>query len=152
MTAWTDAVEGSGVIELTDEMRDRLAAALDDGVPVVLASVDAGGAPHLSFYGSTHVHSADQLAIWVRDPAGGLLQRVGTNPNVALMYRNPAARLAWQFQGRARLVDDPGEARRVYDESPEVERGRDPERLGRAVVVDVDRVRGRDVLMAREPG
>ena len=139
------------MIELGAEMRERLAAAMDEGVPIVLASVDDGGAPHLSFYGSTHVHSADQLAVWVRDPAGGLLQRIRTNPNVALMYRNPAARLAWQFTGRARPVDDPDEARRVYDESPEIERGRDPERLGRAVVVDVDRVRGRDLMMVRDP-
>jgi hypothetical protein len=66
------------------------------------------------------------------------------------MYRNPVARLAWQFQRRARLVEDADEARGVYDESPEVERGRDPERLGRAIVIDLDRVRGRDLLMERE--
>lgn len=138
------------MIELSDEMRDRLAAAMDEGVPVVVASVDGAGVPRLSFYGSTHVHSSDQLAIWVRDAAGGFLRRLQENPNVALMYRNPGARLAWQFQGRARTVEDADEARRVYDESPEVERGRDPERQGRAVVIDVDRVTGRDLVMVRD--
>ena len=136
-------------IELSDEMRQRLADALSDGCPVVAASVDAEGQPTLAFYGSTQVLSTDQLAIWVRDPNAGLLRRIGANPHMAFLYRNPAVRVFWRFQGRARLVDDPAVAAVVYECSPEPERNLDPDRLGQAVVIDIDRVAGRGFEMQR---
>ena len=136
-------------IELTDEMRQRMANALTDGCPVVAASVDGEGLPTLAFYGSTQVLSSDQLAIWVRDPNAGLLRRIGVNPNMAFMYRNGPDRVFWRFQGRARLVDDPGVAATVYEGAPEVERNLDPDRLGRALVIDIDRVAGRGFEMER---
>jgi hypothetical protein len=136
-------------IELTDDMRLRLADALTDGCPVVSASVDADGQPSLAFYGSTQVHSVDQLAIWVRDPKAGLLTRIAHNPRMAFLYRNQAFRAYWRFQGRARLVEDPAEAAGIYDQAPELERNLDPDRLGVAVVIDIDRVSGRDFVMER---
>ena len=57
------------MIELTDEMATRLSKALADGCPVIAASVDADGQPKLAFYGSTHVHDADHLALWARNPS-----------------------------------------------------------------------------------
>jgi hypothetical protein len=136
-------------IELSDEMQKRLANALSDGCPVVAASVDEEGLPTLAFYGSTQVLSTDQLAIWVRDPNAGLLRRIGTNPHMAFIYRNGPDRVFWRFQGRARLVDDPAVAAVVYEHSPEPERNLDPDRLGRAIVIDVDRVAGRGFEMQR---
>lgn len=137
------------MIELTDEMRTRLANALTDGHPVVVATVAGDGQPKLSYYGSTHVHSADQLAIWVRNPEGGTLQRIGTNPRMTLLYRDPVAKVRWVFEGRARRVDDAAERDRVYDETPEFERAMDAEKKGVAVVVDLDVVTGRDLDMRR---
>ena len=138
------------MIELTEEMRTKVGNALDDKLPMIATSVGEDRQPTLSFYGSTHVHSSDQLAIWVRNPTAGLLGRIPGNPHMAFLYRNPAEQLGWQFHGRARMIEDGDEARRVYDESPQLERDKDPDRLGRAVIVDVDRVIARgQVIMER---
>jgi len=137
------------VIELTDEMRSRLGSALTDGYPVVAASVDADGQPKLSFFGSTHVHRPDQLAIWVRNPASGTLRRIEGNPRMTFLYRHAADRIRWTFEGRARRVDDEAERAEIYEASPELERSMDPDRAGVAVVVDLDAVIGRDFEMRR---
>jgi hypothetical protein len=139
------------MIELTDEMRSAINNALSDRAPVVVAYVDADDQPNLSFRGSTQAFSSDQLAIWVRDPGGGLLRAIEKRPKLALLYRNPETRLSWQFHGRARLDEDPGVRETVYANSPEVERNFDPDRKGKAVVIDIDRVIQRGaVLMERE--
>lgn len=137
------------MIELTDEMRTRLANALADGHPVVVATVAGDGQPKLSYYGSTHVHSTDQLALWVRNPKGGTLQRITTNPRMTLLYRDPVAKVRWVFEGRARRIDEADERDRVYDETPEFERAMDADKKGVAVVIDLDAVTGRDLDMRR---
>ncbi len=138
------------VIELTDEMRQRLGDALQDGCPVIAASVQPDGYPKLSFYGSTQVYSADQLAIWHRDPEGGLIERLPENPRVAFMYRHPQDRVFWQFFGRGRVVDDPEVRDAVYENMPPIEQMLDSERRGRAIIIDLDRVVGRGVDMRRD--
>ncbi len=138
------------MIELTDEMRDRLSAALDDGYPVIASSVDANGYPKLSFFGSSQVYSSDQLAIWHRRPEGGLLDRIVDHPQVSFLYRHGGDRTMWQFYGRAHVDDSDEARRRVWDGMPEIERLLDPDRKGRAVIVDLDRVTGRDLEMRRD--
>ena len=138
------------MIELTDEMRRRLASALADKCPVVAASVEADGSPKLSFYGSCQVFSKDQLAIWHRTPDSGLILRLGANSRMAFLYRHPTDRVSWQFFGRAGVVTDAATRNRIYDAMPEIEKLLDKERRGQAVVVDVDRVTGRDLDMRRE--
>jgi hypothetical protein len=58
-----------------------------------------------------------------------------------------------QFLGRGRVEADEAIRNRTYDESPRVERDMDWRRRGVAVVIELDRVEGRDangrVLMAR---
>jgi hypothetical protein len=138
------------MIELTDEMREKIGNALDDGFPVVSSSVNPDGQPTISFYGSTQVFSSDQLAIWVRARPGGLTDRIQDNPKMAFLYRNPTERLGWQFHGRAKLVEDADVARQVYDNAPERERNSDPDREGTAILIDVDKVIARgQVLMER---
>jgi hypothetical protein len=131
------------VIELTEEMRARLSSALADGYPIVISTVDADGQPHLSFYGTTQVLNSRQLALWVRNPTGGLLSRIVDQPRIALLYRNGPDRVSYQFHGRARTVTDEDVRNQVFDNSPEVERNLDLEHKGVAVVIDVDRVEGR---------
>jgi Pyridoxamine 5'-phosphate oxidase len=139
-----------GVIHLGDEIRDRLASALADGCPVVAASVDGDGQPHISFFGTTQVYGPDQLALWVRNPDAPFLQRLAGNDRLAFLYRNGAERVMYQFHGRGRPVDDEDVRVRVYDLSPAVERSMDPDRLGVAVLVDLDEVRGRQQREAFE--
>ena len=131
------------MIELTEDMRVRLSTALTNGMPVVAASVDGDGQPHLSFFGTAQVLTSDQLALWARNPGAAFLARIARNPKVALLYRNGAERVSYQFHGRARVEPDEEIRRRVYDASPEIERSMDAERAGVALVIDVDTVRGR---------
>jgi hypothetical protein len=128
-------------IDLTDEIRDHVNGALLSGHPLILASVDAGGKPKLSFRGSTQVFSADQLGFWARNADGTTAASIATNPNVALMYRHPAERVVLQFAGRARVVEG-AERDKVYDQAPEFEQKADPEKKGVAVVIDLDKVTG----------
>ena len=128
------------MIELSDEMREALASALGDRAPVVVSYVDGDGQPHISFRGTTQVYSVDQLAIWARNPDGGLPNALGTDSKIALLYRNSETRLSWQFHGRARVDEDEEVRRTVFDNSPEFERDQDPDCKGKAVIIDVDRV------------
>jgi hypothetical protein len=139
-------------IQLTVEMRERISRAVEDRLPVIVASVDPEGQPSIAFYGSTQVYSDDQLAIWVRDrERSGLLKRLPTSPRMALLYRNPAERIGWQFHGRAHAEEDADVCQVVYDAAPQGERDADPEMQGIAVIVDVDRVVQRgEVIMSRD--
>ena len=131
-------------LKLTDAMVEAVDGALMNHTPVVVAYVDSGGRPHLSLRGSVQVFGPDQLAIWVRNPEGGLVSAVPNNGHLALFYRDPAKRTMYQFHGRARV--DASEAVRdhVYTHTAEPERNLDPERGGVAIVVDLDLVEGRD--------
>jgi predicted pyridoxine 5'-phosphate oxidase superfamily flavin-nucleotide-binding protein len=129
-------------LQLTAAMRQAVNEALADSLPMMLAYVDTRGVPHLSLRGSVQVHGDRELAIWVRDPEGGFLKALETQPMVALWYRNPTNRTNYQFAGRARVVSDVAATRAVYDATPERERNLDPRAHGRAVVVELDRIEG----------
>ena len=89
------------------------------------------------------MYSSDQVALWIRNPEGGLVRALPDSPRLSFFYRDPAARTFLQIQGRGRVDDDPHVRDVVFDNSPEREQSIDPERLGVAVIVDVDRVQGR---------
>jgi predicted pyridoxine 5'-phosphate oxidase superfamily flavin-nucleotide-binding protein len=138
-------------VVLTDEFKTAINNAIADRAPILLASVDASGQPALSFRGSTQVYSDHELGIWVRNQDGGLLASVAANPLIALMYRNPETRLAFQMHGEARRVDDEAVKQRVYEMAPEVERNADAERKGTALIVDLLRIIQRGaVVMERD--
>lgn len=138
-------------IQLTDEMKTAINNARADGVPMLVASVDATGQPSVSIRGSLQTYGDDRLAVWVRNADGGLLKSIAAHPLIALWYRNPAASTAFLLHGEARRVDDPEVRTHVYDHSPEGERDMDPERKGVAVVVDLIRVIQRgQVVMSRD--
>lgn len=128
---------------LGDEISQAINGALDNGTPVIAAYVDRDGQPQLSLRGTTQVYSADQLALWIRNPEGGLIAALPDNPRLTFFYRDPATGANYQIQGRGRVVADPRVRDVVFDNSPEREQAIDPERRGVAVVLDVDRVTGR---------
>jgi hypothetical protein len=140
-------------LALTDAHADLLAGALANGTTPIVAYVDADGVPHQSYRATVQVLDAQRLAIWIRDPNGGLLRAIATNPALSVFYADRANGITLQFTGRARLDESDDANTRVYDASPQAERDMDWRRNGRAVVLDVDRVEGRDatgsVLMAR---
>ena len=129
-------------LQLTDEIVTEIGGAFENGRPVMIAYVDADGYPHMSYRGTTQVLGAQQLAVWARDPNGGLPNAVVERPRVTLFYRNPEVRQTFVFYGRARIATDDSTRTHVYEHSPEFEQGMDPERAGVAIVIELDRVDG----------
>jgi hypothetical protein len=137
-----DPVAAGSGIELTDEVAKRVNSALEDRKPITVSYVGLDNRPHMSLRGSTHVHGADQLAIWVRHATGGIVDAIGTNPAVGLLYRDSDARTTYVFSGRARVASDDATRAAVFEASPKPEQDHDPERNGVAVVIDLDEVKG----------
>jgi hypothetical protein len=134
--------QSPGPVELNDTIKDALGSALTDGKPVVVAYVDENGQPKLSFRGSTQVYSPTQVAIWVRNPEGGLQKALAKNPRLTLLYRSPEPRMMLNIQGRGKFDDSEAVRNKVYESSPQSEQNADRERKGKALVIDVDRVNG----------
>ena len=123
------------------EISALIAGALDTGNVLLLAAVDRDRKPVLSFRGSTAVFSDTQLSFWARNATGGTLEAIKQNPHVAFMYRSQSVPLL-QFIGRARITEDAAQRTRAFELAHEKERASDPERKGRAVIVDLDEVKG----------
>ena len=138
----TTAPAGPTPVKFTDEMREAINGAYDNGTPIVVAYVDENGQPSLSFRGSTQVYSDDQLAIWVRNPEGGLQRAVKNNPRMTILYRNPQTRVMINAQGRAHFESGEDVRNRVYESSPQGEQNADRERKGMALIIDVDKATG----------
>jgi hypothetical protein len=130
-------------LAISDELGSRIDSALADGLPILVAYVNGEGQARLSFRGSAHVHSADQLVFWARRPEGGVIDGIAANPKLTLMYRDPSTRTTIFFYGRAHKATDQAEIDRIYNESAEPERNADPEKKGAGVVIDLDLIQGR---------
>jgi hypothetical protein len=129
-------------LELTEDIVAEINGAYEAGRPVLVAYVDEAGYPHMSFRGTTQVFGPQQLAVWARNPDGGLPGAVEERPFVTLLYRNTETRQMYAFYGRARLATDEATKALVYERSPQREQEMDPDRGGVAVVIDLDRVDG----------
>ena len=128
-------------IVLDDEIKGLINAATVSGAPMILASVDGTGRPRLTFRGSLQVFSAHQIGFWARNAEGSTMANIASNPNVAMIFRNPQTRVMLQLSGRARVAEGV-DRDRVYDNAPDFERNADPEKKGVGVVIDLDRVEG----------
>lgn len=137
-----EAPAGPGPIDLNDTIKGAVDNALEQGKPVVVAYVDEQGQPQLSFRGSTQVYSKDQLAIWVRNPEGGLQKALAKNPRITLLYRSPEPRMMFNFRGHAHFDSSEDVRKKVYESSPQGEQNADRDRKGMALIIDVDRVNG----------
>jgi len=131
----------SRAFALTPEITALITNALDTGNVLLLAAVDKDNRPVLSFRGSAAVFSETQISLWARNAEGGTIAAIEQNPNVALVYRSPTTPVL-HFIGRARIADDEADRDRAYELSHERERAADPKRKGRAIIVDLDAVRG----------
>jgi hypothetical protein len=120
---------------------------------MMIAYSDGDGEIHLSYRGTIQAYSDNQLALWARDPEGGLPRRIAARPKVTLFYHDPKTRTTYTFYGRARIADDPDTRTAVFGNSPARERQMDFRRRGVAIVVDLDKLEGRDpagrILMLR---
>ena len=131
-------------LKLSPAMKDTINNALSNGRMLSLAYVSPEGRPELSFRGSVQAYSDTQLAIWVRNPQGGLIEAVKRgHPHVTLLYGVLGEQKAFMtFRGRARIETAEAARRKVYDSSPELERNLDKDRGGVPVIIDLDSVDG----------
>jgi hypothetical protein len=131
-------------LKLSAEMKDAINKAFEAQKPIVVAYVDENHAPQISYRGSTQAYSDTQVAIWVRNPEGRLLESIAKNPAMALMYGNfdPAGRAFMTLRGRARVDSSDAVRRKVYDNAHAFERDKDKDRKGIAIVIDLDSVDG----------
>ena len=127
------------MILITDEMKENVEVALADGYSCLLGSVSKGGEPQISPKGSVMVYDDDTLAYWERAKRSAL-QNVGENPNVVIYYNHQANRLRWRFHGKAIVYEDGPIRQEVMDRCVQAELDRDPERLGVAVLVKIDKI------------
>jgi hypothetical protein len=135
----------SSELKLSPALKETINSALAHGRMMSVAYVSPEGRPELSFRGSVQAYSDTELAIWVRNPAGGILQAVmGGHPHIALLYGELGAqsKAFVTFRGRGRVDSSEPVRRKVYDDSPEGERNLDKDRKGVALMIDLDSVDG----------
>ncbi len=132
-------------LKLSNEMKDAVDSAFGSGKPIAISYVDADNKPQISYRGTTQAYSDTQLAIWVRNPQGRILESIDRNPAVALVYGSfgdPNNRGFMIFRGRAHADKSDAVRNHVYDHAHEFERNQDKERRGVAVLIDLDSVDG----------
>jgi predicted pyridoxine 5'-phosphate oxidase superfamily flavin-nucleotide-binding protein len=127
------------MIKLTDQMREVIDPALARGCPCLVATASKDGMPNVGFKGSVMVFDDESLAYWERTLQGSL-ENVEANPNVMILFRDPATRAAWRFLGTATVHKDGPLRDQVMARTVPAELERDPERKGYAVIVKVGKV------------
>jgi hypothetical protein len=113
--------------------------------PVSVAYVDDAGKPQISHRGTTQRLNSKQLAIWARNPEGGIVSAMASKPAIVLHYSDftdLANRVYLNVVGRGHVEPDEAIRRTVFENSPELERNQDPDRKGVAIVIDVEAVNG----------
>jgi hypothetical protein len=140
-------------LRLNPEIKAAVDGALDNQTPMMIGYLDGDQQIHLSFRGTIQAYSDDQLALWAREPDGGLPRNIGDRPHVTLFYHDPARRTSYTFYGRARVEHEPAARAAIFEKSHPREQQMDFRRRGVGIVVDLDRVEGRvagqRVLMLR---
>ena len=137
-------------MQLPDEIKARVDNALNDGYPLSLVAVSPEAEPLVSFRGSAQSFGGDALAFWVRAAPSATLSAIAANPQVAMIYTNMPDRKFYVFRGRARVTENPAERDAIWEGQHPLEKDRDPERNGVAVIIDLDRVSGSGIDLRRE--
>jgi hypothetical protein len=131
---------------VTDTIPDFVKAyvnnALANGTPMVIACTNPDGSPNLTLRGATQVFSDTQLSVWLRHAEGDTVKAIRLNPRMAALYRDSRNRTTLIFHGRGHVADDEATRTRAYELAPEVEQNHDPQRLGAALIIDVERMDG----------
>ena len=143
-----DATEAKSLpLRIAGEMAEAINTAEEREIPMVFAYLDQSGTLRQSYRGSIHVHEQSQLAFWNRDPNGGFIKALKAGKtHVCTTYRETDSPRVLHFAGRARVIEDEDEAKRVWSESPELERKLTHGQNGVAVLIELESVRGIDRL------
>ena len=116
------------MIEITEQMKELVNRNHADGWDCTIGTVDKNGQPQLSLKGSVMVYDSETLAYWERAKRTAL-ENVVENPKITVLYNNMAE------------VHESGFIREdVMSRIVDAELERDPERLGVAVLIKVNRI------------
>src|SRR5271155_3978600 len=105
-------------LKLSPALKETVNTALARGRMMSVAYVSPDGRPELSFRGSVQAYSDIQLAIWVRNPEGGIVKAVTSgHPHITLLYGELGAqsKAFLTFRGRGHVESSEGVRRKVYD-------------------------------------
>jgi hypothetical protein len=138
------SAKADATVTLPAEIAAVLHSSGAEGRPIVVSYRGADGKEHPSYRGSTHVHAEDQLALWVRNPAGGLPRALERESTLTLIYRNPETDTYYRISGVGHIETAPEVREKVYTDSPPHERAQDPKQAGVALLIDVVRLAGHD--------
>lgn len=127
------------MIDMTGEMKELVDRAHADGLSCTLGTADKDGQPQLSLKGSVMVFDSETLAYWERAKRSAL-ENVAENPKVVILDSNPEKRIRWRFYGAAEVHESGAIRESVMGRTVQAELDRDPERLGVAVLVKVDKI------------
>ena len=144
------------MIKMTPLMKELLDKALEDGTLCLIGTASKDGHPQISPKGSVTVFDGDKLCYWERAHRSSE-RRLGENPNVMVYYRNPARKEnpyragCIRFHGKARLVTSGPERDKAWDLTNHEEQSKDPDKIGAAVIIDLDLIEQIDstVIMQR---
>ena len=127
------------MINIEDEMRALIDNGLADGFPCMVGTATRDGQPQISIKGSVLVYDQESLAYWERSKRSAL-ENVGENPKVVIFYRNTEKRLNWRFYGTTTIHEADAVREDVMSRTVQAELDRDPDRLGVAVVVRLNKI------------
>jgi hypothetical protein len=127
------------MIEITEQMRELVDRNHADGWTCTVGSADKEGQPQVSLKGSVMVYDSETLAYWERAKKTAL-ENVAANPKVMVMYNNMGDRIRWRFWGTAEVHESGAIREEVMSRTVEAELERDPDRLGVAVLVKVNKI------------
>ena len=129
------------MIKFTDEMKKNIDNAYTNPIPMIVATASASGEPNMSFRGSFMAFDDEHLAFWDRTQQKGLSQ-IEENPQALAMLINFEDSVRLKFFGTATVHRD-GEIReQVMARVVQPELDRDPDRVGIAILIKVNRITG----------
>jgi hypothetical protein len=127
------------MINITDDMRQLIDNAYEDGLACVVGTASKEGRPQISLKGSVLVFDRETLAYWERARRSAL-ENVSENPQMVIFYNNPGKRIRWRFHGTAHVYESGAIRDNVMNRTIQAELDRDPERLGAAVLVKINSI------------
>ena len=127
------------MIDMNGEMKELVDRNHADGWSCTVGTSDKEGQPQLSLKGSVMVFDSETLAYWERAKRSAL-ENVVENPKVVVLYNNMDTKIRWRFYGTAEVHDSGAIRDEVMARTVQAELDRDPDRLGVAVLVKVNKI------------
>ncbi len=139
------------MIKFTEDMKKHVDNAYTYDIPMIVATASASGEPNMSFRGSFMAFDDEHLAFWDRTQQRGLSQ-IEENPQALAMLVSFEHGVRLKFFGTATVHRDDDIREQVMARVVQPELDRDPDRVGIAILIKVNRITGLsgDVIQSRD--